>query len=609
MHLFHYILFLSIVIHLPELAKAACKVVVAGNTCGTHTSCPGWGASSWKTTDPTPGHCSSGTRNGAIRCKAENGWCLASTGPGGHVSRGELYSWRAGWDCCDVCSCSNGSPATGAACTTNGGAICGSCNSGYYLSGVACPLDQRCTCANGSPVVGVTCQKYNTNNPYFNHCNTCNANYYWYRGSCVHCTVCAAGTYETTACNTLSGTYQDRACTPYSCTCSNGYAATGASCTSNIAKCSSCYNNYYLSGTTCYLKAACTTCSTGQHQTSGCTNTANRICYQNSCSCNYGAAATGTSCTSNNAAICTVCDYGHYLSGTSCPLDNRCTCANGSPVVGGTCQQYNQNGNVAFNRCNICNTNFYWYTGSCVSCLICSTGTYESTSCSTSPPSQNRACTAYSCTCSNGAAATGASCTSDGAKCGSCNNGFYLNGNVCTQIASCTACGAGKRETSGCTNENNRACDVCASGMYQSSNTFTGTSCVACDACGSGKKQTKQCDTTTNNRVCNDCDAGEYQSSNTFTGTSCSLCTACVAGEKQITQCATTANNRVCGNCLDGRYQTSDSFTGEKCFTCAATCSGDTYETTACTSNSNRACSSCTSTCSGDTYETMACTR
>ena len=49
----------------------------------------------------------------------------------------------------------------------------------------------------------------------------------------------------------------------------------------------------------------CIACSTGQHQTSGCTNKANRICAQNICSCTVGDAATGVFCTTNGGVICT----------------------------------------------------------------------------------------------------------------------------------------------------------------------------------------------------------------------------------------------------------------------------------------------------------------
>ena len=57
----------------------------------------------------------------------------------------------------------------------------------------------------------------------------------------------------------------------------------------------------------------------------------------------------------------------------------------------------------------------------CNQCCQCSGGTRETTACTTTT---NRVCTSNTCSCSNGAAVTGSSCTTNGANiCSSCSDG------------------------------------------------------------------------------------------------------------------------------------------------------------------------------------------
>ena len=134
--------------------------------------------------------------------------------------------WEGSCDCppggaAFTCTCSNGSPATGSACTSDG-AKCASCNTGYFLSGVACAA-YTCTCSNGSPATGSACTSDGAK------CASCNTGYF------------------------LSGT----TCAAYTCTCSNGTPATGSACTSDGAKCASCNNGYGLSGGACAQERYC----------------------------------------------------------------------------------------------------------------------------------------------------------------------------------------------------------------------------------------------------------------------------------------------------------------------------------------------------------------
>merc|ERR1712166_514424 len=79
-----------------------------------------------------------------------------------------------------------------------------------------------------------------------------------------------------------------------------------------------------------------------------------------------------------------------------------------------------------------CSSGYYKNGNTCTGCRsACGAGTRETTACSSS---SNRVCTSNSCSCSNGAAATGAACTSNGASiCTSCSSGYIKNANnICT---------------------------------------------------------------------------------------------------------------------------------------------------------------------------------
>merc|ERR1712232_1230702 len=80
------------------------------------------------------------------------------------------------------------------------------------------------------------------------------------------------------------------------------------------------------------------------------------------------------------------------------------------------------------NICTACTGSFY-LNGATASCdawaAACSAGEFEEQAPSIT---QNRVCTANSCTCDNGVAKTGSECASNGASmCKSCNAGWTLN--------------------------------------------------------------------------------------------------------------------------------------------------------------------------------------
>jgi len=294
-----------------------------------------------------------------------------------------------------TCNCSYGTHATGTNCTTHHTTKCVSCNAGYYLKDGVCTACESgkhqtrnlftgtsctnniCTCAQGTHATGTNCTTHHTTK-----CVSCNAGYYLKDGVC---TACETGKHQTN--NFFTGT----SCTQNVCTCVNGTDATGTNCTDhNTAKCVSCNAGYYLVNDICkrnictcaqgthvantdcpsngeekcmscnagyYLKDdVCTACETGKHQTNNFfTGTS---CTQNVCTCANGIHASGTDCTSHGGEKCKSCYFGHYLENNVCKK-NICTCAQGTHAVGTNCPTNGQE------KCVSCNSG-YLESGLCV---------------------------------------------------------------------------------------------------------------------------------------------------------------------------------------------------------------------------------------------------
>ena len=243
----------------------------------------------------------------------------------------------------NVCSCTNGVAATGTACTTNGTNTCSSCTDEYYNIGDTCTgcatcgtgtrettacssssnrvcTQNVCSCTNGTEATGTACTTHGAN-----ICLTCSSGYYKTGDTCTGCAAaCGTGTRETTSCSSSS----NRVCTQNVCSCTNGVAATGTACTTHDAHiCSSCPSEYYKTDNTC---TGCTTaCGTGTRETTSCSSSSNRVCTQNVCSCTNGTEATGTACTTHGANICLTCSSGYMLLDSFCvPLQSHDTVHN-----------------------------------------------------------------------------------------------------------------------------------------------------------------------------------------------------------------------------------------------------------------------------------------
>ena len=133
----------------------------------------------------------------------------------------------------NVCTCSGGTPVTGAECKKNKAEQCASCKPGYILQPDGTCVHNVCTCPGGTPATGTACNVSGI------HCVTCNPNYHLEGSSCVI----------------------------NKCTCPNGTPA-NICATNGEVKCSKCAKGYHLdSNNACAPNPFCTSvklCSSGR---------------------------------------------------------------------------------------------------------------------------------------------------------------------------------------------------------------------------------------------------------------------------------------------------------------------------------------------------------
>jgi len=115
----------------------------------------------------------------------------------------------------NVCSCDDGTAATGADCANDGNETCASCNDGFYVTDADSCAANVCSCDNGTAATGADCAN--------NGVETCAS--------------CNDGFYVTDA----------DSCAANVCSCNDGTAAKGADCANNGAEtCASCNDGFYV---------------------------------------------------------------------------------------------------------------------------------------------------------------------------------------------------------------------------------------------------------------------------------------------------------------------------------------------------------------------------
>lgn len=190
----------------------------------------------------------------------------------------------------------------GSKCTSaflsNGASCQPTCATGYSTS-------DSFTCTNGV-LSTVTCSQVPCTNP---PCKSVTSQASTSRAATYQAATSQAATSQglsPQASNPLASALGSSTSQAYQCTCSNGTAATGSTCTANTEKCSVCGYGFYL------------------------TNSATCLAYK--CTCSFGVAATGSDCTGNQH--CISCNSGYYLNSQQvCAETSLCTCSNGKAAT------------------------------------------------------------------------------------------------------------------------------------------------------------------------------------------------------------------------------------------------------------------------------------
>lgn len=216
------------------------------------------------------------------------------------------------------CTCSDGTAATGDACSADGAEICESCNKGNYLSGticVACPADtysntdgntqDSCTAKSTCPVgIGLTAEGDAMTD--------------------LTCTECTSGKFSDA---------DDRTPCRAHGTCAVGQGKVTPGSTSVDTQCHECVGDTYsnsdstdvchsVAGISSIVRASSSTvkCATGYHGTVtyGSDGAYADGCEENVCTCEHGVGATKEECPANDAVACTSCSGSYVLRNSEC---------------------------------------------------------------------------------------------------------------------------------------------------------------------------------------------------------------------------------------------------------------------------------------------------
>ncbi len=180
--------------------------------------------------------------NGIISCKkCDDNYYLKT------IRRNAKWKKNFSTNICESCasapSCPGGKYLSGCGSGIIGTCVpCPACPSGQHrvncnkTSSGTC-VNNVCKCNNGTGATGKACPNHNDQK-----CTSCNGGYYKNGNTCVPCSHCGAGQYQTRGCHTN----HNRTCGWKQCTCTDGTGAHGTSCPHNgHHKCISCKNNYY----------------------------------------------------------------------------------------------------------------------------------------------------------------------------------------------------------------------------------------------------------------------------------------------------------------------------------------------------------------------------
>lgn len=405
----------------------------------------------------------------------------------------------------NVCECSNGSPATGVACPTNGAGLEEDVTKAQNEYAAVQQQHEQALKREVSALEGAIARNESIGDPRV-------------KTDALH------RSYNATV-ESLRQDHELRLAelTDFCSSCNDGFALIAKHCFKNRCVCD---NGVPTEGSTCATDGAvdCNSCADGYHLADMdgvplfelSVVPENAICTVNECLCVSGTAATGADCPHHGSEVCTKCDNPLRTPYQGSCTTDMCNCEHGFGAKGAGCLQGHE--------CESCFEGFdldpVAKTCSVSECICengqgtkgvgCSiTGGFSCQECNDGYVLIEDQCILKQCSCHHGVGANGTSehCPIHGLSgCSACHEGYYLKDSEC-RVNQCSCADGEAAVGDECPQHHTKACIWCSRGYHLDNHECVLNVC----RCASGiEARGKDCPIHDTNQ-CANCDAGLHK--------------------------------------------------------------------------------------------------